>query len=65
MKDCLDSENGPVVFENEVVTDVAASYGMFLKNYGTVATGTNSLTLNFTSISGMTNSDLLIYIYVK
>ena len=65
VKDCLDSENGPVVFENEVVTDVAASYGMFLKNYGTVATGTNSLTLNFTSISGMTNSDLLIYIYVK
>ena len=55
----------PRIFENNQITDIASSYGIFLKNYGRVAKGENSVTLNFASESGKTSSGLLMYVYVK
>ena len=55
----------PRIFENNQITNIASSYGIFLKNYGKVAAGEKSVTLNFTSESGKTESGLLMYVYVK
>ena len=63
VKACFDYEDTPRVFENNMVGNLAASYGMYLKTYA-VADG-NSVKLDFTSISGQTNSGLITYIYVK
>ncbi|MBQ9622308.1 MAG: hypothetical protein IJR39_03070, partial [Treponema sp.] len=63
VKACFDYEDTPRVFENNMVGNLAASYGMYLKTYA-VADG-NSVKLDFASISGQTNSGLITYIYVK
>ena len=66
VKDCFDKTYyNPVIFENDVVTDMAPSYGIFLKSYGTIENPTESLTLNFVSDSGKTNSGLYVYVYIK
>ncbi len=55
----------PKIFQNNQITNIASSYGIFLKNYGAVAQGAESVTLNFASNSGKTSSGLLMYVYVK
>lgn len=56
---------GPAIFKNNTVTELSQNYGMILKNYETLEAGTDSVTLNFASESGMTNTGLITYIYIK
>lgn len=63
IKACFDYKDTPTVFENNTVGNLAASYGMFLKTYNVA--GGDSVKMDFTSISGQTNSGLITYIYVK
>ena len=51
------------IFENDAITEIAPSYGIFLKTFGEI--DGNTVTLSFNSDSGKTNSSLLMYIYVK
>ena len=55
----------PKIFGNAAVKDISASYGMLLKSYGEIEEDATSVNLKFTSESGMTNSGVLIYIFVK
>ncbi|WP_407429195.1 hypothetical protein [Treponema sp.] len=51
------------VFANQKINDVPSSYGMLLKEFGRV--NSESVTISFNSDSGLTNSGLLIYVYVE
>lgn len=71
VKACFDQNYySPIVFENEIVTNLASSYGIFLKSYGTIenyitVNGVPSISLDFNSESGISKEGVLVYIYVK
>lgn len=55
----------PVIFENLAVSALPASYGVVLKKYGEIANGEKSVKLNLESESGMTNTDVVVYVCIK
>ena len=55
----------PAIFENLAVSALPASYGVMFKKYGEIGSGKTSLDLSFASESGMTNSNVLVYVFIK
>ena len=61
----FDAFDCPALFDNLAVSALPDSYGVMLKKFGDVASGETSVKLNFASVSGMTNSKVLVYVYVR
>ncbi|MBQ8678922.1 MAG: hypothetical protein IJ530_04070 [Treponema sp.] len=56
---------GPAVFTYSALHKLPATYGMFLKSYGSIEGGASSAYLLFTSKSGVTKSGMKLFLYIK
>ncbi|MCR4821741.1 MAG: hypothetical protein K5873_02580 [Treponema sp.] len=59
------SIENPVVFLNFSVSTLSDSYGLLIKNYSCPGENETSITLNFETLSGMTDTGTTTYIYIK
>lgn len=66
VKACFDQNcYSPRIFDNDQISELASSYGIFLKNFGKLPSEENAVTLNISSVSGAAKSGVLVYVYVK
>lgn len=63
--DYKESYQGPAIFKNNTISSLSEGYGMIIKSYRTLSENEDSITLNFTSNSGKTNTGIVTYIYIK
>ncbi len=55
----------PRISRNEFTSRLSNGYGLFIKTYMTVSNDDSSVTMNFDTLSGMTNTGMTTYIYIK
>ena len=56
---------GPIVFRGGYIQKLGQNYGTAIRRYGTLTSGTTSLTLTFDSNAGSTVSGMKLFLYIK